>query len=827
MRQAMGRRSPFVGLWGGLLLGVLVFACGPAPGSGDAGDARGPSPEEVAEQVRSAFHADSSGRSGPVSSAFDVSKPSLRLQRTGSSPAVAFDGRNFLVVWEDARPRGVFGTRVKPDGTILDPAGIPILFGSGPGGGTPRVAYDGTQFVVVWAGTDGVFGRRVSRDGKVRGPAFEILEGDDAAGPAGIACARELCLVTFTGLDDENFILGRRVLSDGTVLDRDLIDVGVVGPLGRGDSAVAWDGREFLVVWSNATGQQATPDIFGARVLPDGTVVDPGGVPLIPAPGAQRDAQIVWTGDRFLVVWTDNRSGTLDVYGARVRRDLRVEEPEGFPIATGPGDQHDAELAHHGSKSLVVWTDDASGAERIRGARVGDDGRVRDPGGFAISRGDFLDERGGAVAAGADRFFVAYGGSPGPDISFTPSDFIVGTRVRHDTRVQDSSPLELSRSAAPQDSPAVAYGAGTYLVVRRELSPDATPMLLAARVETDGDVRDRKGVRLPASPDAENPAVAFDGKNFLVVWQEPGPDGSLDIRGARVSASGRLLDVNSLAILTAERAQREPAVASSGDGFLVVWEDERGEGFGNRSDIVGTRVSREGTVLEPGGFRISSVEGSQVRPSVVHAGDHYLVAWGLFREGPPSVVGIDGARVSDTGSVLDTPEFAITRDSAASPESLSFDGENVLVAWTQFARLSPDTLGTRIRAARVGPDGSVLDPSGVTLVEGPRNRTAPAVTFDGRVHWVVWAESELGVPLDFRFPSDLAGVRVTPGLTVVDPGGLSIASDPGPELQPALASDGKGRAAVFYTEFVLEPDVMALRVRGRLLRGGSSKGNAE
>lgn len=189
-------------------------------------------------------------------------------------------------------------------------------------------------------------------------------------------------------------------------------------------------------------------------------------------------------------------------------------------------------------------------------------------------------------------------------------------------------------------------------------------------------------------------------------------------------------------------------------------------------------------------------------------------------------MGIDGARVSDAGLVLDTPEFAITQDSAASPESLFYDGENVLVAWTQFARLSPDMLGTRLRAARVGPDGSVLDPSGVTLLEGPRNRTAPTVTFDGRFHWVVWAEGALDLPLDFRFPTDLVGMRVTPGLSVVDPGGLTIASEPGPELQPALASDGKGRAAVFYTEFVLEPDVMALRVRGRILRGSASGASA-
>jgi hypothetical protein len=46
-------------------------------------------------------------------------------------PRVAFDGTNYLVAWEDERSgsQDIYGARVTRGGVVLDPAGFLILSG--------------------------------------------------------------------------------------------------------------------------------------------------------------------------------------------------------------------------------------------------------------------------------------------------------------------------------------------------------------------------------------------------------------------------------------------------------------------------------------------------------------------------------------------------------------------------------------------------------------------------------------------------------------------------------------------------------------------------
>ena len=51
-------------------------------------------------------------------------------------------------------------------------------------------------------------------------------------------------------------------------------------------------------------------DIYGARVRTNGTVVDATGTAFSTAPGGQFDPDLAFDGTNYLVVWSDYRAGT-------------------------------------------------------------------------------------------------------------------------------------------------------------------------------------------------------------------------------------------------------------------------------------------------------------------------------------------------------------------------------------------------------------------------------------------------------------------------------------------------------------------------------------
>src|SRR5262245_29256839 len=114
---------------------------------------------------------------------------------------------------------------------------------------------------------------------------------------------------------------------------------------------------------------------------------------IVPAPDDQEEPSVAANGNGYFVVWADKRtysSTEYDIYGARVTSTGEVLDPAGIPICTDPGRQTSPRVAFDGEKYLVVWEDDRESTSAVQlyqiyGARVSGAGAVLNQNGFRIT----------------------------------------------------------------------------------------------------------------------------------------------------------------------------------------------------------------------------------------------------------------------------------------------------------------------------------------------------------------------------------------------------------------------------------------------------------
>jgi hypothetical protein len=310
-----------------------------------------------------------------------------------SGPAVAWNGTDFLVVWNDIRSGteyDIYGAGVGGDGTVAQPDGILISI-SANGQTAPAVAWNGTHFLVVWVdarpGNRGIYGARVDGAGTVLDPAGILITTEQffQTSPA-VAWNGTNFLVVWAGFGGgESDIYGARVDGAGTVLDPAGIAISTAANY-QTKPKVTWGLTNFLVVWED---DRTYPDnIYGARVTGAGSVLDPAGIPISTATGQQLLPAVSFGRNKFLVVWEDRRSGTEDIYGTRVTTGGAVLDPAGISVSTASDIQSEPAVASVNFDFFVVWQDRRSGTSYdIYGAGVGGDGTVAQPAGIPISTG--------------------------------------------------------------------------------------------------------------------------------------------------------------------------------------------------------------------------------------------------------------------------------------------------------------------------------------------------------------------------------------------------------------------------------------------------------
>ncbi len=703
------------------------------------------------------------------------------------TPDIACGTTNCLVTWADLRggnpESDLYAARLNPAGAVLDPLGIPVSTGFD-AQVTPAVAWDGTNYFVVWTDLNvfgSIAGTRVSADGVVLDPS--ALRVDTGSAPIGrnqaLAWNGTHFLVVWTDLRNDPYgdLYGARVTPDGGVVDVTGFPISS-GPKGQSNASIAWDGTEFLVAWTEFDSSTFDTDVRAARVTAGGAVLDPNGIVVATSPTAREESPSVsWNGSHFLVAWSEFQNVTdFDIAATRVSRAGLVLDSPAIRIVTAPNRQLSPEVISDGTNWLVAWSDARTSPTEsdIYATRVSPGGAVLDASGFVVSGAPGEQLEPSFAWNGTHAVFAWTDSRRGTDV--------FGARVTATGAVLEPTGIAISTALNGQFSPALASDGTNWLVIWQDNRGGGFDVL-GARVAPSGSVLDPIGFLVSTTPNSRSPEIAWGGTNFLVVWWDGSFTNSRGIVGARISPQGVVLDSNGIGISTGAGQKSSPTVAWGGSTFLVTWEDYR-QGAG--ADIYGARVSAGGLVLDPLGVPISTAPNDQIQPAVAWTGSRFLVAWSDTRNGRGSR-DIYAAGVSASG-VLDASELVICN--AANDQynpRLACNPQNCLVTWSD-ARNRPNIFA--LYGGRVN-DAGVQDGMGFPIMVSPTFRPAASLDWDGANTVVTWAE------YDAAGLSAVVGTRITPTNANLDSNALALAPARGNQSDPKLACN-RGTCLIAY-----------------------------
>ncbi len=426
-------------------------------------------------------------------------------------------------------------------------------------------------------------------------------------------------------------------LVGGTVAPR--LAVGPLMALPRGESfhqrgpAAAYDpaSKTYLLVWQDGfNGQGGRSRILARRLDAGGRPLDAASFGVCAADGIQDAPAVAFCAGRWLVAWSEMRSGAdYDVRAAFVGPDGVVSPKDGFLLAGGKGGQLRPYVATDGKDAfLVVWQGFVDDHFSVFGARVAaGSGKVLDEGGFQImERGEcpvavwngtnyaVFNKWYGAVvgadgkvvvpvsqlwrskgvswpaaAAAWGRAFDFFGTEPWPDPwGWGGGGAMVGVSLSPDgaSPEQGAAP-ELGRLQAAEADGRVA----NCLDATRWRNHPGWPMGMRGGLKgTDGDTWI-----------SGRPAAAYNGRSLLCVW----PRAHLvdnrrlanrDLLLARVGPDWGQIDWPPVAVPGASGPTEEtnPVLCAGGEGqALLAWECVEERGVGVRYCLIAEEADRE------------------------------------------------------------------------------------------------------------------------------------------------------------------------------------------------------------------------------------------
>lgn len=486
----------------------------------------------------------------------------------------AFDGTNYLVGLEDhtTSPPAIRAQLLDADG-----AKVGSVISTGRNGISAYTAFDGANYLLIWENDPGgtgpgrfqIYGQFISKAGAKVGSPFAIsTPGINYDGTKTMAFGGGKYLVTYTRLIDparedewnNRYIAGRIVDPDGS-MDNEEFRIST----GNGDASdVAFDGNNFFVIWRE---DQLDREVRGRFVSPAGVLgtelsvnssIDKSDNPM----------SVTFDGTNYMVIWSDEIGGfewAWDVFGQRVSTSGSLVG--GVIIVTNEvGPQLGTTVAFDGENYLATWIDTTNNADwnlygqyiNTNGDRLGNkiiinaDGTNQMGGvGFVngkylalVNKGVAMAPDGGGITAvtGVDGDFITpdpdtrppaptisslstTSGAPGSAVTITGANFVSGATtvtfngtLSTSVTVTDSSHLTAYvPEGATSGTIRITTSGGTATTTSFTVLPSTSTLTVKLGGTGSGTVTATSGVTLScSSPSTSCTASAANGTSIAL-----------------------------------------------------------------------------------------------------------------------------------------------------------------------------------------------------------------------------------------------------------------------------------------------------------------------
>jgi len=367
--------------------------------------------------------------------------------------------------------------------------------------------------------------------------------------------------------------------------------------------SVAYDGTNYLVTWSSYGQEGGTYEIYAQFINQAGMSVGSEFRINTSITSGQYDSSVVFDGSNYLVTWSSySQDGSgYGVYGQRLSKsgtflgsEFRINDVTAY-------DQVQSASAYGGSNYLITWSSYSQD-----GSYYGVYGRIMDASGNMISSDIKINsyttnnQMDSSVSYDGNNFLVTWTSWESGSTNGVYGQFVstAGALIGSEFRVN-------SFSAHNQLNSSVAFDGSNYLVVWESGTVQEGSLygIYGQLINPSGTfVGNEFRINTYTTDNQRNPSLAFDGTDYLVVWESTGQDGSLaGIYGQRVTTSGELAGTEFLINTYTTDNQELPAIAYGNGNFLVTWQSlgQDGSNYGVYGDFVSGSGGGSSSVPEP------------------------------------------------------------------------------------------------------------------------------------------------------------------------------------------------------------------------------------